>query len=161
MAKTAKKSLANVFSRAVASVRSRTESKVETFWHPGDQIYPRLVEMDFAGHGLVGKGGIFALWHLGVRPQWLKVGGSRNLAETLSAFSQHDDVLTYDRNRGVFAAWAFSQPEKWEGQIKFLAEQLNPSLQMLSTASEIELGNEITPSACPLPPGTEDNSSKI
>ena len=159
MAKTAKQSLANVFSRAVASVRPKAASETESFWCPGDHIYPRLLELDFAAHGLEGKSGIFALWHLGVRPQWLKIGGSHTLGEALSAYSRHEDILSYDRNRGVFVAWAYSHPENWEGQINFLAEHLKPSLQALRTTSEIDVGEKTEPLLCPLPPGTEEPSA--
>lgn len=152
MTKKTSKSLAKVLGRAFASV----VPKDEVFWHPRSQAYPRLTELDPAAEGLGESGGVFAIWHLGVRPQWLKVGVSKNLADTFAALTEHNDVLAYDRNRGVFAAWAFSSSELWAGQAKFLMHRLEPALQHLSAAAELPVVEDTVPCECPLLPGTAD-----
>lgn len=152
MAKAPKKSLANVFSRAFSSV----VPKKEVFWYPASQIYPRLTELEPASEGLFEKGGIFAAWHLGVRPQWLKVGASQNLAGTFNALSEHNDIVAYDRNRGVFITWAFPSPDLWQSQVRFLVDRLEPGLQNLVFSAELNLAEDTTSEECPLPPGTSD-----
>jgi len=150
--KAVKKSFANVLGRAFASA----VNKEEAFWHPASQVYPQLTELDLSSESFSEKGGIFAAWHLGVRPQWLKVSVSQNLAETLATLAGHKDVITYDQNRGVFIAWAYSSPENWAGQTKYLAHLLEPALQKLTFAAEVDVAEGTKPLECVLPPGTND-----
>jgi hypothetical protein len=152
MVKTVKKSFANVLGRAFSSA----VSKDEAFWRPASQTYPRLTELDLSSVNFNEKGGVFAAWHLGVRPQWLKVGTSQNFAETFAALAAHDDVVAFDRNRGVFIAWAYSLPKSWAGQTKFLSDMLVPALQNLTFAAEMNVPEDTGSSECMLPPGTDD-----
>jgi hypothetical protein len=152
MTKKVRKSLAKALGRAFASVGP----KDEVFWQPRSQEYPRLTEFDPGAEGLGDSGGVFAIWHLGVRPQWLKVGVSKNLAETFDALAEQDEVVVYDRNRGVFAAWACSSPEQWAGQVKFMTQRLEPALQHLNIAAELSIAEGTALCECPLPPGTAD-----
>ncbi len=150
MAKSARASLAKVFGR----VFTPRESKEGAFWQPADQVYPRLSEFDAAASGVTDRGGVYAIWHLGIRPQWLRVGASDNLSKTFEMLTALEDVAIYDRNRGVFVAWAFAPPEHWGGFVKSLSARLAPALQDLSLETESPVEEEALPVDCPLPPGT-------
>ena len=67
-----------------------------------------------------------------------------------------ENIAVYDRNRGVFAAWAFAPPEQRTGLMKSLIEYLNPALQSLRVATDTAFGENVVPLDCPLPPGTAD-----
>ena len=150
MAKSAKASFAKVFGRVFTSM----DRKDDAFWRPDDQIYPRLSEFDAVAAGLDGQGGVYAIWHLGVRPQWLRAGASDNLSKTFEMLTALEEVAAYDRNRGVFVAWAPLLSEQWAGVVKSLTERLAPALQALSLESEFSAGEDAAPVDCPLPPGT-------
>jgi hypothetical protein len=84
-------------------------------WHPASAAYPSL--FDLAGHGaaLEGKGGVYALWHLGVRPQWLRIGAGANLMDCLKAAAAAPPVAAYricepDLNRRCNIWWCRVKP---------------------------------------------------
>lgn len=124
-------------------------------WQPAQRAYPLLATFDPAAEDLFGKQGLYALWHLGVRPQWLRVGMSDDLGATLTALSQASWVSAHENNRGVFAAWAPVTPERGDGRARFLSETLKPAFQGEPAAAERAHDLAVAPVACPLPPGTQ------
>ena len=55
-------------------------------WQPAAGPYPRLISMDEAAPSVLkNKGGVFALWHRGVRPQWIYIGYTPDLWAALLA----------------------------------------------------------------------------
>tara|TARA_R110000868_G_scaffold47339_3_gene155366 strand:- start:1639 stop:2028 length:390 start_codon:yes stop_codon:yes gene_type:complete len=127
---------------------------MDAFWQPGDQVYPRLSEFDATVSGLEDLGGVYAIWHLGVRPQWLRIGASENLSKTFEILTALEDVAVFDRNRGVFVAWAPVPEEQWAGIVKSLTARLAPALQGLRLETESSIEEDALPVDCPLPPGT-------
>jgi len=73
-------------------------------------------------------GGVFALWHLGVRPQWVYVGAADDLASAFDAARNDPDMLAYDRNGGLYVAWADLPPEQRPGVVVHLRAALVPAV---------------------------------
>ncbi|MHB1207682.1 MAG: hypothetical protein ACYCZX_19115 [Rhodospirillaceae bacterium] len=126
----------------------------EDAWYPASGVYPSL--FDLAGHtpALDGKGGVYALWHLGVRPQWLRIGAGADLLGCLRALPAVPQVAAYRGNGGLFVAWTFPEAARAPGIILHLQARLEPVLQYLAVAGEAVLDPAVAPVAFPSPPGT-------
>lgn len=92
---------------------------------PGGKFH-RLLFTDPEKLGLSGVSGIVALWHGGLKPQWIFVDKSRDLARDLDTFMDDDDIMGYDNRGGVFVSWAMVRPEYQDGVLKYLLESMNP-----------------------------------
>src|SRR5690349_15904035 len=104
-----------------------------SIWQPAAQLYPRLApEIP----GLAKQAGIYALWHLGVRPQWLRVGAVRDLADAFKQMSAHSAVVQH-AGAGVFLAWSSPAPAQTAGIVRFLTIRLAPALQDEALAWDI------------------------
>jgi hypothetical protein len=112
-------------------------------------MYPTLFEMNASA--LNGRGGVYLIWHLGVRPQWLCVGQSADLAKSFATLAKAPDIVLFRANGGVFAAWSFMDPERRPGVVRYLSELLKPSLQGSAMAPA-----NVTPIPIALPPGTQE-----
>lgn len=137
------------FGRLVGGI-PKTAPPVQ-LWQPDGKPYPRL--LDFNADGLKGRQGLYAVWHLGVRPQWLRVGATADLGGSLASLKAAPWIVLHENNAGVFAAWAFVPPAEAAGMARFLAEKLTPAFQMESCMNDLPL--TLTPVAVPLPPGTQ------
>jgi hypothetical protein len=123
-------------------------------WTP-DPPYPSIFDLGAQRRELAGKGGVYVLWHLGVRPRWLRAGHSIDLAASLAGLADLAPIMSCRPNGGVFVAWSVVNPDQRAGIVRYLAERLRPALQELAVAGESAAG-EIPPVPYPLPPGTQD-----
>ena len=125
-------------------------------WYPANAAYPSL--FDLAGHtaALDGKAGVYALWHLGVRPQWLRIGAGANLLDCLRILSAVPPVAAHRANGGLFVAWAFPDAARLPGIVLHLRTRLEPALQHLVLPGEAVLDPAVVPVVFPLPPGTTE-----
>jgi hypothetical protein len=119
-------------------------------WQPDGKPYPRLLA--FNPEGVKGRQGVYAVWHLGVRPQWLRVGATADLGESFTALKEAPWIVLHENNAGVFAAWTFAPPAEAAGMARFLAEKLTPAFQAERCTGDLPL--DVAPIAAPLPPGT-------
>ncbi len=125
-------------------------------WHPFDRPYSRLLDLNPGAAGLTGKPGVYAIWHLGIRPQWLRAGATQDLGAALGAFARTEWIRTFHGNAGVFIAWAIPAQNQCAGMAGFLAEKLRPAFQGEAYAGDLALDSAVTPIACQLPPGTQE-----
>jgi hypothetical protein len=121
-------------------------------WLPHDTPYPRVLGLDVAAVGLMGQPGLYACWHLGVRPRWVRVGAATDLGAAVVRLQKQHAIVRTDANGGLFMTWALLPVERLAGTVGFLAEHLRPMLQFLA------IDGEIIPTSSgasfPLPPGT-------
>jgi len=122
-------------------------------WHPSDRPYPRLA--DPASLDLAGREGLYAVWHLGVRPQWLRVGAASDLGGTLRALAQMPWIVSHQGNAGIYAAWAFPPANQYAGMVLYLTQTLKPAFQSATFGSDLALDPTAPAIVCPLPPGTQ------
>ncbi len=98
-------------------------------WQPPAGLFPRLMLIDAPVlEGLKDQGGLYVLWHRGVRPQWIYVGHTGNLECTLLAAQEDPDLALYDLNEGVFVAWAECPPNQRSAAVAYLRHILEPAL---------------------------------
>lgn len=138
-----------VFSKVMGGLRALQQQQP---WLPSDQPYPPLLALDFAAAGA--RDGLYAVWHLGVRPQWLRVGAAADLGAALGALARMPWIVGHGNNGGIFVAWAYPPKADHAGIVRFLAETLKPAYQHENFAPDLAFPSEAVPHIFPLPPGT-------
>ena len=121
-------------------------------WRPRGQAYPALQAFDLKN--VAGQSGVYAVWHLGVRPRWLRFGGAADLGVALSrlrALPQIEAEIVHD---GVYLAWAPMAVADIPAALSSLNAALRPYLQTLDLPGEIKAVAKAD-TAFPLPPGTQ------
>jgi len=91
--------------------------------------FHRLLFIDPVTQGLSGVGGVFVAWHGGLRPRWLYVGKSGNLAHDLDTLLDNEDIMAYDKRGGVFVTWALIRPEYQDGVLRYLIGAMKPEIE--------------------------------
>jgi len=107
-------------------------------WQPANGPYPRLKELDDypALKMLKYTGGLYALWHRGVRPQWIYIGYALDLCLALSMAMEDPDIKLYERNDGVFFGWAECPQGIRAAAVKHLRLLCEPAI-LLSPLDEL------------------------
>lgn len=88
--------------------------------------YHRLAHLDPDDGGLKGAPAVFVIWHSGVRPRWVYVGGTANLAASLERVLGNDDIMQYEVNGGLFITWSGIREKMQPGVIHYLDSVLEP-----------------------------------
>lgn len=110
---------------------SDKEDKPERITEPVDPQWVRtpeggflpLLSLDPEELGLSGIGGVYLIWHGGVRPEWVFAGHSRDLASALHSAGNNSDITFYEKNGGLFVAWALVKDAYRPGVVRYLEEQ--------------------------------------
>jgi len=85
----------------------------------------RLIYLRPENEGLSGLSGIYVVWHGGLKPEWITVGKSANLARTLDDLLDNEDIEYYEKRGGVFVTWSQIRAEFQDGALKYLIEDLD------------------------------------
>ncbi len=88
--------------------------------------YHRLLLMDPARAGLEGLSGVYVVWHSGLRPRWIFVGKSPDLAATLLKLANDEEIKEYEVHGGIFVTWAPIRDEHQDGVLHFLHTIMKP-----------------------------------
>ena len=123
--------------------------KESNLWLPNDRPYPRLTEADAPA-----REGIYAVWHLGVRPQWLRVGATTDLGAAFRTLEQTPWIVTHQGNAGIYVAWGFPPATQYAGMVRHLTETLTPAFQGEVLMQDLALDAVAPAIVCALPPGT-------
>ena len=90
--------------------------------------FNRLNDLDPEAAGLKGANGVLVIWHAGVRPRWLYIARSDDLAASFRELGARDDLMSYEANGGIYATWALIRDELQDGVVGFLTKILKPLL---------------------------------
>ena len=82
--------------------------------------------LDSEKAGLSGIGGIYAIWHGGVRPEWVYIGMSNDLAATFRDLAGNEDICNYNVRGGLFVSWALILEDYRGGVLRFLNDSMKP-----------------------------------
>ncbi len=88
--------------------------------------FHRLLFTDVEKLGLSGQSGIIVLWHGGLKPKWIYIDKSKNIAQDLDSYLDDDNIMDFDNRGGVFATWALIRPEFRDGVLKYLLDSMKP-----------------------------------
>jgi hypothetical protein len=125
-------------------------------WRPIDRPYPLLGGLDPRVEKLHKTPGVLAVWHLGVRPQWLKIAACTDLGAAIESAAANAAIMSYAPNGGVYAAWAPLPPAAMAGPVVHLVAELRPALQSHALAGELQPKPDTKPAVFALPPGAGD-----
>lgn len=98
--------------------------------------FPDLFTLDPAEVGLSGKGGVFLIWHGGVKPEWVYVGHAPDMASALLEIGKNKEVTYYENRGGLFVTWSFILADYRDGVVKFLQENLPTIVESANTYPE-------------------------
>lgn len=119
--------LAPLFARHTATPYKRT--CFDPAWARSPRgLFFRLIHLDPEQEGLSGVGGIFVVWHAGLRPQWVYVAAAEDLAAAIHKLADDADVMSYEVNGGLFVSWALVRPEYRSGAVAYLNGLLRPAI---------------------------------
>lgn len=99
--------------------------------------------------GLEGISAVYVIWHGGLRPEWLYVGHSDDLAATFETHREDNEIRNYDGQGGLYVTWAMIRPEYQVGVCRYLIRTLQP---LIFNPEEFD---EEEPSIPVYPPGVE------
>jgi hypothetical protein len=91
--------------------------------------FHRLLNVDPDEEGIAGVGGILVVWHSGVRPKWVYVGRSNDLAAAILELSDDGNVNQYEAHGGLFVSWALIRPAHQDGVVRYLTATLDPLVE--------------------------------
>jgi hypothetical protein len=108
----------------------QSDDKTNPHWAktPAGKFY-RLLFIKPEKLGLEQQSGIVVAWHGGLKPKWIYVDKSSNIARDLDTFTEDDDIMSYDLRGGVFVSWALIRPEYQDGVLKYLLETMTPLIE--------------------------------
>lgn len=117
--------------------KKKTDAPFEPTWPPQDPKWVRtpkgrfhnLITFDPDAAGLSGTSGVFVVWHGGVKPHWVYVGCSENLAAAIDAILDDEDVLSYHRRGGLFVTWSTIKSDYQAGVVRYLQAVMKPKVE--------------------------------
>jgi hypothetical protein len=89
-----------------------------------DGHFPKFLSLDPEREGLPGVSGIYVIWHGGVRPAWVHIGKSNDLAASFHLLAENEDITDYERNGGLFVTWSLVRKEHQDGVLCYLDETM-------------------------------------
>ena len=88
--------------------------------------FPRLADLDPEESGLTGAEGIYVVWHTGVRPEWVYIGKTKDMAAAMHGLARNEDVMYYDKYGGLYVTWTLIGESYQDGILAFLNTKLKP-----------------------------------
>ncbi|WP_349596223.1 hypothetical protein [Thalassospira sp. NFXS8] len=106
-----------------------TQAKAQDIkWRAGPRgDYFRLYMIDDISELKVdGVGGVYLVWHGGVKPGWLLAGNAGDLGFVFRELREDRDIREYDGRGGVYISWSQIKDEYRDGVVHFLARSIKP-----------------------------------
>jgi len=111
----------------------RITEPVDPNWvHTPSGAFPPLLSLDPEEMGLNNVGGVYLIWHAGVRPEWVYAGHSKDLAAALHQAGNNREINYYEKNGGLFVAWALVKEPYRPGVVKYLQETFKTQVENIS-----------------------------
>ncbi len=91
--------------------------------------YFRLNTLDCLAEGLGGYSGVYVIWHSGVKPGWVYVGRTNDMATALDTAADNEDIQEYERNGGLFVTWSPIVAKSQNGVLRYLHDAMKPKVE--------------------------------
>ncbi len=98
---------------------------------PPKGYYHRLLSIRLELAKLRGVGGVYVVWHRGVRPAWVHVGATEDLAASLAEARDTPEILAYESRGGLHVTWSPIIADYRMGVLAHLREAMSPELDMV------------------------------
>ncbi len=73
-----------------------------------------------------GVGGVYVLWHGGLKPTWVYAGESTSLGRALTEVADNKEITQYRARGGLYASWAVVSEELRRGILLYLTRAMKP-----------------------------------
>ena len=138
--------------------KTKKSGALDVAWSKGKTgKFRRLSFIDGANENVTGVAGVYVIWHGGMKPGWVYVGMTDDLATDIEDARQSRDIMEYDKRGGLFITWQTFPKNKTPGVFAFLNEVLqpevrNPEVEMYASTDHVKV----------LPPGyTQEGFAKM
>ena len=84
----------------------------------------RLLDLDLAHSHFDNLKGVYAIWHMGLQPKWVRIGQGE-IRDRLGKHREDSEIISF-RAHGLFVTWAPVDADFRDGIERFLGEKLNP-----------------------------------
>ncbi|NQV45513.1 MAG: hypothetical protein HQ501_11440 [Rhodospirillales bacterium] len=91
--------------------------------------FHNLMFVDAVTESLKGLSGVYVIWKGGTKPQWLYVGATKDLAETLEAKIDDPEIESHHSQGGLSVTWALIKPEFQGGIVHYLTDIMKPRIE--------------------------------
>ncbi|MCW9040514.1 MAG: hypothetical protein OQJ76_08470 [Rhodospirillales bacterium] len=131
-------------SKGAPAEQSPFHGPIDPNWERGpDGRYRKLALIDTDSAALK-VGGVYVIWHGGVRPEWVWVGVSSDVGEALERCLRDKEISEYSVHGGLYATWSTVLEPYRNGVAKYLVETMeprveNPNLDLSDAVSSIEV----------------------
>ena len=112
-------------------------------------LFYRLVTFKPGDLGLSGVGGVFVIWHGGVRPAWVSADKTADLAVAIEEAQDNPDVNRFESHGGLYISWTPIKPEFRDGVVKYLRQIMDPLVD--SALADGDIDEKAKPIAVHLP----------
>jgi len=86
-----------------------------------------ITDPEKLGLGVVSA--IIVLWRGGLKPTWIYVDKTNDLARDLDTYVDDKAIMYYDSRGGVFVSWALVRPQYQDGVLKYLLQSMAPLIE--------------------------------
>ena len=90
--------------------------------------FHQLMKLDTAEAGLSGVGGVYVIWHGGVKPGWVYIGETDDLSLALDDAADNPDINQYEINGKLSVTWSRIRKEMRPGVVLYLTKGLKPRI---------------------------------
>lgn len=99
-------------------------------------------DLDPEEEGLEKVSGVYIIWHGGVRPEWVHIGKSDDLAATFHELGKNEEIMEYEVNGRLYVSWSLILPKYQDAVLRYLTDALKPVVENLDS---------LKPEVVPLP----------
>ncbi|MBC8339625.1 MAG: hypothetical protein ISR51_05300 [Rhodospirillales bacterium] len=118
---------------------------------PKGQFY-NFLNLEPMDHDLSGKTGVYVIWLGGHWPEWLFIGRTDDLADTLQELQSDRAILRYEREGHIYATWAEIKPQFQAGVVQYLSQVIPPAIPNPNPPDEDEPPIAVFPPGIAPPP---------
>ncbi|HXP95599.1 MAG TPA: hypothetical protein VN809_02730 [Telmatospirillum sp.] len=107
-------------------------------WQRDERGYfHRLLRLHPAEVGLSGIGGVYVMWHRGVRPKWIYVGATDDLGEAIGQARDTQEVIAFEAYGSIYVTWAPFKAEFRKGVAAYLRNSLKPEIDAVFATDKV------------------------
>ncbi len=88
--------------------------------------FNRLLYFEPDEANIRGVGGVYIIWHGGVKPAWVYVAETPDLARSIGEAQDNDDITDYEINGSLYVSWSPVLADYRRGVLLFLTQSLKP-----------------------------------
>ena len=90
--------------------------------------FNKLLSFDPESANIRDVGGVYIVWHGGVKPAWVYAGETPNLARSINELLDNDDVTQFEINGRLYVSWPPMLEEYRRGVALYLTKTLKPGV---------------------------------